>query len=463
MRINYNISAHLANVGLKKVDSQLNASLERLSTGYKINHAADDSAGMAISNKMRTQISALERASRNALDGDSIIQTAEGAMSEIENMLQRIRELGVQSANDTLALEDRQAIQKEVEGLLDEIDRIAESTEFNGKSLLDGSTSRTTMSNTLAIRAVSASQAVPRGEYNIMIEALAEPAEARLEYSIPSVIRINGYTVEIDASETDESVCKKIIEMCDSMNIDVSGSNGSLTLTTRAMGTAQQISVRSAGEETDRTERGKDAEISFGSPFVSEDDEFKPAEEVEDFSYTAAGASITIVGNDGFEMQIDVSRATEDDLGNEEFHVQVEDAGYMVLQIGANEHQTLEMDFGSVTCERLGLRNADGVDQINASTQVGATHLLAVMDQAINVVSNARSRLGAYQNRLEATRSSLDVSTENMTDSMSRIMDTDMASEMTEYTQRSVLSQAATSMLTQANNRPQQIMSLLQS
>ena len=449
MRINHNISAQLANVSLKKVDSRLSASLERLSTGYKINRAADDSAGMAISNKMRTQINALERASRNALDGDSIIQTAEGAMTETENILQRIRELGVQAANDTLALEDRQAIQKEVENLLDEIDRIAEVTEFNGKSLLDGSTSRTTMSNTLSIRSISASMQVPRAEYEISVEAVAGPAQTELQYDIPSIIRINGYTVEFTADETDESARKRIIDMCDSMNIDVEGSDGSLTLTTRSTGTAQQISVRSVGEEKDTVVYGTDAEITLG-------EQFAPA---ESFSYTATGSNITIVGNDGFVMQIDVSKASDGDSGV----VRVEDAGYMVLQIGANEHQILEMDFGQVTCESLCLRDADGNNQINACTQANATNLITALDEAIGKVSDARSRLGAYQNRLDATRESLDISTENLTDSMSRIMDTDMATEMTEYTQRDVLTQAATAMLSQANNRPQQIMSLLQS
>lgn len=151
MRINHNISAQLTNVSLKKVDNKVSASLERLSTGYKINKAADDSAGMAISNKMRTQIRALDQASRNSADGDSIIQTAEGAMSEIENILQRIRELGVQAANGTLALEDRKAVQDEVDELMDEVDRIADTTQFNGKGLLDGSASRTVMTNTLFI------------------------------------------------------------------------------------------------------------------------------------------------------------------------------------------------------------------------------------------------------------------------------------------------------------------------
>ena len=423
MRINHNISAQLTNVSLKKVDNKVSASLERLSTGYKINKAADDSAGMAISNKMRTQIRALDQASRNSADGDSIIQTAEGAMSEIENILQRIRELGVQAANGTLALEDRKAVQDEVDELMDEVDRIADTTQFNGKGLLDGSASRTVMTNTLSIHAISASMDVPRNDYEITIDAMPEAAKAQLDYTIPSTISINGYSLEITDEYDDTSVRKKIIDMCDAMNIDVSGPDGSLTLTTRATGANQKISVRSAGANDETVIYGKDAKITLGTQFTPADG----------FSYRASGI------------------------------VRVEDAGYMVLQIGANEHQTLEMDFKEVSCQSLFLRNKEGVNQINACTQEGATELLKVLDDAIDKISAARSTLGAYQNRLDATRESLDVSEENLTDAMSRIMDTDMASEMTEYTSNNVLSQAATSMLSQANNRPQQIMSLLQS
>ena len=284
---------------------------------------------------------------------------------------------------------------------------------------------------------------------SVSSKEIAEAAKAQLDYTIPSTISINGYSLEITDEYDDTSVRKKIIDMCDAMNIDVSGPDGSLTLTTRATGANQKISVRSAGANDETVIYGKDAKITLGTQFTPADG----------FSYKANGAGIVIIGNDGFEMQIDVTDAKAGDSGI----VRVEDAGYMVLQIGANEHQTLEMDFKEVSCQSLFLRNKEGVNQINACTQEGATELLKVLDDAIDKISAARSTLGAYQNRLDATRESLDVSEENLTDAMSRIMDTDMASEMTEYTSNNVLSQAATSMLSQANNRPQQIMSLLQS
>lgn len=451
MRINHNISAQLANVNLKKVDSRLSASLERLSSGYRINKAADDSAGLAISNKMRTQIKALDQASRNAADGESIIQTAEGALTEIASILQRVRELGVQAANDTYTLDDRVAAQAEIDELLDEIDRISETTEFNGKGLLDGSSARTTMSNSLSVRTMSATMSVKSGTYDVQVTKTAEPATAVLNYTIPTtgtyVIDLNDVEIEIEPGDTPDTVKTKVIEVCDAMNMDVKDNGAGFEITTRATGLAQQISIQYPTDQDPTIYRGADAEVTLGAGFGT------------DNSYTAVGANVTIIGNNGFEICVDVSEAQV----NDEATLRIEDAGYMVVQIGANEHQILEMDFTEINCEKLCLRDRKGTPLVNVCTSNNATHMLEVMDRAIETVSATRSQLGAYQNRLETTEASLDISSENMTDAMSRIRDTDMADEMTKYTQYSVLSQAATSMLSQANNRPQEVMNLLQS
>ena len=445
MRINHNISAQLANVSLKKTDNRLTASLERLSTGYKINKAADDSAGLAISNKMRTQIRALDQAGRNAADGDSVIQTAEGALIELTSILQRVRELSVEAANDTYTLNDREAIQKEVDQMLSEIDRISTTTEFNGKGLLDGSSAHTVMSNSLAVSPLSASIEVLRGTYEITVDMIAEPAELVYDFTGVESVYINGN--EIYLPDDPDEAKAILVKACDSMNIDATGELAALKMTTKATGSAQRIVI------DDQTPvYGKDAAITLGAG----DPGFNP---VDEYSYIATGGLVKIVGNDGFEIQVDVLEATAGASAT----LRVEDAGYMELQIGANEHQTLNVDFAEVNCVCLGLRDSQGNNLVNACSAHGATTMITVLDDAIDIVSAARSALGAYQNRLESTQSSLDVSGENLTDAMARIMDTDMAEGMTEYTQLSVLSQAATSMLTQANNRPQQIMSLLQS
>ncbi len=453
MRINHNVSAQLANVNLKRSDRRLSSSLERLSSGYKINKAADDSAGLAISNKMRTQIRALDQASRNAADGESVIQIAEGALGEVENILQRIHELAVQAANDVYNLDDRQSIQMEVDEMLDEIDRISETTEFNGHTLLDGSAARTIFSDNAGVNAMTASMQVLSGEYSVKVDQLGAAASTVLTYTIPGPgeepynIGLNGYTLSITSNDTDASVQEKVMNMCDPMNIDVEQqAGGGLKLTTRAAGSSQLISVQYPGEETRTDYRGKDAKITLGDGFN------KTA------TYDAQGNYITIIDNGGFQMQLSL-----DSTVTGTFNLNVYDAGYMTLQIGANEHQTLDMDFPEVSCANLNLRDINGNDSINLCSQAAATTSIDRLSNAIQNISNTRSTLGAYENRLESTISSLDISSENVTGAMSRIFDTDIADEMTQYTQQDVLSQVATSMLTQANNRPQQVMNLLQS
>ncbi len=442
MRINHNISAQMANVNLKKTDTRLSSSLERLSSGYKINKAADDSAGMAITNKMRAQIRALDQASRNSEDGQSIIETAEGAMGEIENILQRVRELAVQTSNDTYALEDREAVQKEVDELLDEVDRIATTTEFNGTALLDGSAARTFASSNIDIKPIYTSMSVEKGDYKLTVDQVAEPAELTVPLpSVPSSITLNKTIIEFPASMNDDAVAERLQAACDAMNIDMERNGGSVTFKTRSTGSLEQITYSDGTGE--KVARGKEAEITLQDGFEST------------ATYSGDGNLVTIRDNEGFEMQIETNAVGQTEL-------RVFDAGYMTVQIGANESQTLNMNFPEVSCLNLGLRSSDGNDKINLCTQYSSELALDSMDRAIKKVSGARSTLGSYQNRLETTTSSLDLSSQNITEAMSRIGDTDMADEMTKYTQNEVLSQAATSMLAQANNRPQQIMSLLQ-
>lgn len=462
MRINHNISAQLANVSLKKSETNIALSLEKLSSGYKITKAADDSAGMAISNKMRTQIRALDQSSRNAEDGQSIIQTADGALSEVHSLLQRIRELGVQAANDTYTIDDRNSAQEEIDQLMDEIDRIAKTTEFNGKGLLDGSASRTIKSSIDVVSAISTSMSVPDGEYNFTVDEVAKSAiipAGVITYDIPdegkTCIMINSERVEIESTDTDDSVLQKITSICDKMNITVEGNgSGDISLRTNTAGSKQKISVRCEGQDEDIVEKGSDAVLSLGDTLSTA-------------TYIADGNYITISDINGFEMQLELPTAEKEDddradIAGTDVALNVYNAGYMTIQIGANEHQNLSIDFTEISCQTLGLRDSNGINRINVCTGNGATNAIDVLDKAIEKVSAARAALGAYENRIESTISSLNIASENMTDSMSRIMDTDMASEMTRYTQLDVLKQASSSMLSQANNRPQQVMSLLQ-
>lgn len=464
MRINHNISAQLANVSLKKSETNISLSLEKLSSGYKITKAADDSAGMAISNKMRTQIRALDQASRNAEDGNSMIQTADGALSEVHSILQRIRELSVQAANETYSINDRNSVQEEMDQLMDEIDRVSKTTEFNGRTMLDGSASRTITSSNDSVLAISTSMSVTAGEYVFEVDTTAKSAivpYGAITYEIPATekshITINNESVDIEPTDTDDSILQKITTLCDKMSIRVEGGPGSgnISLRTNTAGSKQRISVMCEGQDKETVFNGSDALINLG-------------ENLTTATYKADGNYVTISDINGFEMQVELPTAIDDDdtrpvdVEGKEVKLKVYNAGYLDIQIGANEHQNLSIDFPEVTCQTLGLRDSNGTNRINVCTSAGATNALDVLDFAIDKVSAARSSLGAFQNRMDSTIASLNIASENMTDSMSRIMDTDMASEMTRYTQLDVLKQASTSMLSQANNRPQQIMSLLQ-
>ena len=243
MRINHNISALKANNQLSRTNKLLDASLERLSSGYRINSAADDSAGLAISEKMRTQISGLEQASRNAADGISVIQTAEGALIEVEAMLQRMRELSVQSANGIYTSKDRNAIQAEINQLNEEINRISETTEFNTMTLLDGNIDRKSFSSNNSVNLISLSDSVSVGDYGIKITQDARQAvivgnevqlgtnpvtgtphttaTRRITAAEAGSININGETVDINEGDTIDEVFQKIRDACDNINVNV--------------------------------------------------------------------------------------------------------------------------------------------------------------------------------------------------------------------------------------------------
>lgn len=444
MHVNHNISALIARTQLKKADNNLSTSLQRLSSGYKISKSADNPAGLAISNKMRTQIRALEQASSNASDGDSIIQTAEGSLSEVASMLQRMRELSVQAANDTNTLDDRTAIQNEIDELMDELDRISKDTEYNNKYLLNGSLSHTGVSSSALTDIFEISSSVENKEYEIKVTALGKKAELPFTPTTPGVYYINGMPFNVAAGQDATAIKANLLDFCDRLNLDMAAD---MTLSTRVPGSTQIIKI-DYPDGTKQFKRGTDAEIELVDGFVA-----------GKTSYTANGNYVNVVDNGDFRMAFEVRETyTEGDS----FKINVYNSGFLSIQIGANEGQLLEMNLPEVSCTTMGLRTADGTNIINVCSENGAQNAIALFDDAIESLSAARAKLGAYQNRLDSAISSLDISVENMTDAMSRITDTDMADEMTKYTQYSVISQAATSILAQANNRAETIMNILQ-
>lgn len=484
MKINHNIAALKANNMLTKNNKGLEKSLERLSSGYRINRAADDAAGMAISQKMKTQIAGLEQASRNSADGISVIQTAEGALTEVGAMLQRMRELSVQSSNETNTLEDRVAIQSEIDQLNNEIQRISDTTEFNKKSLLDGSIDRKSYTDNSSIQLISLSDEVSTTDYKI--EVLNNPKQAviagdavatagTITPDLAGTININGEAIQIESGDTMESVYEKIRNTCEKVNViafatdkteDLSedgiagykvgefGVGMSLAFATKEYGSNEKIQIYSnnsnlanmLGIKADKIEAmGEDCTVKLQSGFT-------PTATV-----SVKGDTATVTDNNGFEMKFQVNPNTvkKGDVSSSGT-ISVLEAGPMTLQTGANEKQTIEIRIPKVNPETL------GISKLNVCTAKGAAEAISSLDEAINEVSAIRAKLGAYQNRLEHSISNIEVSAENMTEALSRIEDVDMAKEMAVYTQMSVLSQAGTSMLAQANERPQTILSLLQ-
>ncbi len=471
MKINNNIPALLANNNLNKTDNRLTASLEKLSSGYRINKAADDAAGMAISQKMHSQIVGLERASRNSADGVSLIQTAEGALTETENILQRMRELAVQAANGTNTLDDREAMQKEIEALKDEVDRLANETEFNTKKLLDGSCERLSSSNHAGIQVISVSDDVALSTYEVEVTTAA--TKANLTGGTATAfsgtggtvggleegkITVNGEVIEVKEGQTLSDVFSAIRDLGSKVGIDVTNSSAvvdgefsagdSMVFTSKNYGSSSKIEVTCSNTALSTalglngaiTTMGQDVKVTPGTGFSS--------------SATAKsdGSKVTISDRSGFEMILETAGAEAGDDAN----VSILDAGQVTLQVGANEGQEIEITIPAVTCASL------NIEYINVNTEEGASSTITTVDDAIKKVSAVRAKLGAYQNRLESAINSLDTSALNMTESVSRIEDVDMAEEMANYTQYQVLTQAGTSMLSQANSRPQQILQLLQ-
>jgi flagellin len=475
MVVNHNISALIANANLNRTNDAAEASMEKLSSGYRINKAADDAAGMAISQRMKAQIRGLEQASRNASDGISAIQTAEGALNETEAILQRARELAVQAANDTNTAEDREQIQAEIDQLLEEINRISTDTEFNKKTLLNGDLDRATHSDNIKVKVLSISDEVASQKYQIQVTkdgtsatiTGTAPTIAGTTYANAGKLYINGEEVEITKGESQADAIADIINVCERVGVELTrdATTNVLTFTAKESGSHRTVDIKCTdtnlaselGLTVDQSATGTDAEVSVTTTDVATGKVTANAGFTSTTTVLAKGNSITIRDRDGFEMKLELSEGASQ-AGNPAgtANISILDAGPMTLQIGANEGQTIDVSIPRVDTETLGIEN------LNVLTHDSASEGITLVDDAIAIVSSVRSKLGAYQNRLDHAIANLDTAAENMTEALSRIEDTDMAEEMATYTLENVLSQAGISMLAQANQRPQQVLSLLQ-
>ena len=411
MIINHNMNALNAHRNMGVNNTASGKSMEKLSSGLRINRAGDDAAGLAISEKMRGQIRGLEQSSRNASDGISMIQTAEGALNETTNILQRMRELAVQSANDTNTSDDREQLQKEMTQLGEEIDRIANNTEFNTKKLLNGNMGVATTSK--------AGSLINNGNLQTLADntKLVELKDANnnslgieVGDKITATWSVNGTqkTIEYKVEANDKTIVDFLNKVKSDPSIkEAKVDNGAISIEAQKEGTAGQVNGFSIEVKSASGARKEAASNAFSS----------------------------------FEVK---DKATDTRTN-----------GSANLQIGANASQQLNLSIEDMRATSLGVKN------LQVGTQSQANTAINVIDEATKRVSSERANLGAAQNRLEYTISNLDNTAENLTSAESTLRDVDMAKEMMEYSKNNILSQAAQSMISQANQQPQNVLQLL--
>lgn len=478
MRINHNIAALNTYRQLNSASGAQAKSMEKLSSGLRINNASDDAAGLAISEKMRGQIRGLDMASKNAQDGISLIQTAEGALNETHDILQRMRELAVQSSNDTNTDTDREEIQKEIGQLVQEIDRISTDTEFNSKSLLNGnsgfsasvdaSTGMTVLSGgnaaagTIQLTGITSAK---QAEFKVGSFADTGDTSNAMTVANGATFQINGESITTTAGTT-ANLVSVINEKTAETGVTAKMDGNNLVLTSASSGSATQIKVdgldsvlTAAASSTlsvttdGSTLEGTDATTLGASMTASGIDATatEAASSLNGGQITASGNTITIVGGDFDGMKLNVANNVSGGSGN----IEVESNNSLTLQIGANQTQTMSIAINDMSSSAL------QISGIDVSTSAGAQSAITDIQKAIETVSAERSKLGAYQNRLDHTINNLGTSSENLTAAESRIRDVDMAKEMMNQTKNSILSQAAQAMLAQANQQPQGVLQLL--
>ena len=402
MRIQHNIMAMSAYRNYSKNTSALSKNLEKLSSGYKINRAGDDAAGLAISEKMRAQITGLKAANKNVKDGVSLVQTAEGALQEVHDMLNRMDSLATQSANGTYDNEvDRLNLQKEVNALRSEIDRIADSSNFNGKKLLDGSMD---------------------GLQTMNYKGDATTDKAAIDLSIAH-----------------------------DKQISIGGTKKNLTIEFAAFD----------GTNASKAEMSADGKITITLQKDTTGDKTYTAADIQDLiahaDVSAATAKMTDEKVSGKTVSIDkAATAFATTTGTADPNRNTGEK--LTLQIGdtADSFNKMKVNVGDMHAKALGLAT------LTIANQDGAADAIQKIKDAINTVSSTRGDLGAIQNRLEHTQNNLSVMTENIQDAESTIRDTDVADEMMAYTKNNILIQSAQAMLAQANQVPQGVLQLLQ-
>lgn len=463
MRINHNIAAMNTYNKLTANNAATAKSLEKLSSGLKINRAGDNAAGLAISEKMRAQIRGLDQANTNAQDSVSLIQTAEGGLNETHSILQRMRELAVQSANDTNTSSDRTEIQKEVNQLVSEIDRIASSTEFNTKKLLNGDSGNKVIysNNTNMAGATVVNDNITAGSYSVTVTTAASAAATTgsvftsgsitAGYNGSQSVVVNGQSITFNGVSGDAAAtATNFIAALNSAGLGLTATGtaaAGIDLTSNSLGADQSITITAStltaamGLTTDATTNATDTGVDVAGT-------------INGAAATGKGTSLTSLSGNSIGLKVTLTNTAAGTAASKGF-VQVA-KNSLTTHIGANEGQTMTLNISSMGSVDL------SVNAIDVSTQSGAETSITTIQNAIDLVSSERAKLGAYQNRLEHTSNNLSTSSENLSAAESRIRDVDMAKEMMEFQKNNILNQASTAMLAQANQQPQGVLQLLQ-
>ncbi len=417
MRIDHNIPALQAWMSVKNTQSEMQTSIQRLSTGYRINSAADDAAGYAIVEKMMGQVSGLNTAIQNSQNAISAIQTASGALDQTQSILQRMRELGVEASNDTNTTADRQQIQKEVNQLVGQIDQIRNTTQFNTQVLLNGNLNNVAASGSATL--VNPSNTI---------------TSASVSGTAPSTTTITVNTM-ISGSGNTANVAEVYV------NGQLAATTGTATATTPII---QLSTVTGSGTGTLTVNFGAGKEINVK------------------LSGLASGSSTSNSTSDSLKL-VDTGavRVNEGTSNNND----------MVFQVGANQSQTISLGVNDMGAQALGLETTTGTSSatdlgngfhstIDMTTKEGAQAAITLTDNAIQVVSTESAKLGAIQNRLTHITQNLQTASTNLTSAQSTIKDVDMAKEMMTFSKQQILLQSSMAMLAQANTNPQQVLRL---
>ncbi len=468
MVVQHNLRAMNANRMLGITQGTLSKSAEKLSSGYKVNRAADDAAGLSISEKMRKQIRGLSQASLNAEDGISAVQTAEGALTEVHDMLQRMNELAVKASNGTNALSDRQTIQDEVDQLLTEIDRVSETTKFNETYLLkgdkdtktvtvnaqdagiDGTLTQNTTKATFTMDKLSLGDTIKIGgtEYTIGGQ-LSEVKASLANISAGELVTIDGtqYTVTDGDNNADKNILKKddiIAKVAAGSTVVYKGN----TLQAMIKDDGTDLGANSATQSA--VDPKKPQVITAQKAYEMIDQELRLASSIG-ATKTSATQTKGFAENatDTTKMDFYITKGT----------VERKEGLTFALHVGADADMTNKISVQIDALDTAGL----GIQGLNVkdSTGASATYAIDAIADAVAHVSAQRSLLGAVQNRLEHTINNLDNVVENTTAAESQIRDTDMATEMVKYSNANILSQAGQSMLAQGNQANQGVLSLL--